>query len=276
MSLKTLIDAHAQSIARHEVEIALANLLGVTRLDLHSKVIDEKLLTNELQENLTAIVNRRAKGEPLQYILGTAPFRYLELAVGPGVLIPRPETEGLVDLVLHHLAKLPDPISVIDAGSGSGAIAISLVQETLGKKDVRVVAVEPSADASKYLSENIAKYEFDIRVVNSNIESALPEVKADIFVANPPYIPAPLASSLPGELAFEPEMALYGGDTGLAVVEAFITAAARLLKPNGFFAMEHFEEQGPEIESLLTQEFRLISLHKDLAGRIRYTTATKK
>ncbi len=267
----------ANEVSPIDAELLLAHVLGVSRMELHSKVFEltpEEIerVTEEFHDN----IKERLSGEPTQYIIGEAPFRYLTLDVGPGVLIPRPETEVLVDEVLHQLARYEEPVSIIDLGSGSGAIAISIVSEVSGKKDVRVVAVEKSADALKWLHQNIAKFDLPIRVVAEDVAQALPGIKADVVVSNPPYIPD--GEVLSKEVVdFEPAEALRGGaGNGMEVPKEFIRASLRLLKSGGLLAMEHHESQAELIAAELVSECEEIKIHYDLAQRPRFTTAIKK
>lgn len=265
-----------KNIAPVEAELLLAHALGVNRMELHGRVIE---LTDEQAIETSEIYNQaiaeRLTGKPAQYIIGSAPFRYLEYEVGPGVLIPRPETESLVDEVLHQLNTFADPVSLIDLGSGTGAIAISIASETAGKKIVNVVAVEKSSEAIAWLQKNITKHDVNVRVVQGDVSDALEGVKCDVVVANPPYLPD--GAQIPQELNFEPTQALFGGPAnGMGVPRLFIAAAARLLKPGGLFAIEHNELQGPLIVGELTANFETIALHKDLTDRPRFTTARRK
>jgi len=266
----------SKNIEAVEAELLLANLLGVNRMELHARVID---LNNEQGETTKELYSQaiaeRLTGKPTQYIVGSAPFRYLEYEVGPGVLIPRPETEPLVDEVLHQLNTFADPVSLVDLGSGTGVIAISIASETAGKKQVTVVAVEKSPEALVWLKQNIAKHDVDVRVVAGDVATALVGVKCDVVVANPPYLPD--GAQIPQELNFEPSVALFGGPSnGMAIPTEFITAASRLLKSGGLFAIEHNELQGPLIASELGQDFEAIALHMDLTQRPRFTTARRK
>ncbi len=167
MSVKDLLKFGKEQLASKnieavEAELLLANLLGINRMELHARVID---LNNEQGETTKELYSQaiaeRLTGKPTQYIVGSAPFRYLEYEVGPGVLIPRPETESLVDEVLHQLNTFADPVSLVDLGSGTGAIAISIASETAGKKQVTVVAVEKSPEALVWLKQNIAKHDVE-------------------------------------------------------------------------------------------------------------------
>ena len=264
-----------------DAEILLAHLLGVSRKEIHSQGLDipsEQL--QKITDEYNDLINQRLLGRPVQYITGSAPFRYLDLEVGEGVLIPRPETELLVDRAIGFLSSAPDKDlakSVVDLGAGSGAISIAIASEaTLKSLKVSVIAVEKSALAAEWLNKNIAKYDLPIRVVVEDVQTALDGVKADLVVANPPYIPDD--EQLPKEVEnFEPEVALRGGKVdGMQVPKLFIEAAARLLKPDGILIMEHHEYQSELIKQALKEEFRLPQTHADLTGRDRFTSARRR
>lgn len=264
-----------------DAEILLAHLLGVSRKEIHSQGLDipsEQL--QKITDEYNDLINQRLLGRPVQYITGSAPFRYLDLEVGEGVLIPRPETELLVDRAIGFLSSAPDKDlakSVVDLGAGSGAISIAIASEaTLKSLKVSVIAVEKSALAAEWLNKNIAKYDLPIRVVVEDVQTALDGVKADLVVANPPYIPDD--EQLPNEVEnFEPEVALRGGKVdGMQVPKLFIEAAARLLKPDGILIMEHHENQSELIKQALKEEFRLPQTHADLTGRDRFTSARRR
>ena len=266
----------ARKISPVDAELLLAHLLGVTRMQLHAQTVeldpDEYL---RISHEYADLITERLSGRPTQYIMGEAPFRYLSFDVGEGVLIPRPETELLVDEVLHQLHRFTDPVSVVDLGSGSGAIAISIVSETAKKRDIRVVAVEKDASALVWLNQNISKFDLPIRVIHASAHEALEGVKCDVVVANPPYVPT--IQELPEELRHEPATALFGGSIdGMAIPYEFISAAARLLKAGGLFACEHNEVQGSAFAAALEADFEAIALHRDLNYRPRFTTAIRK
>jgi release factor glutamine methyltransferase len=265
-----------KNIAPVEAELLLAHALGINRMELHSRAIElSPEQAGETSEIYNQAIAERLTGKPTQYIVGTAPFRYLEYEVGPGVLIPRPETESLVDEVLHQLNTFADPVSLVDLGSGTGAIAISIASETAGKKVVHVVAVEKSKDAVLWLHRNIAKHDVSVRVIEEDVATALEGIKCDVVVANPPYLPD--GAQIPQELNFEPAQALFGGPAnGMSAPVIFIEAAARLLKAGGLLAIEHNELQGPLIASELARDFENIALHHDLTDRPRFTTARRK
>ena len=268
-------------IATVDAELLLAHLLGVSRKQIHSQSIE---LSESEREKITLefndLIQQRLLGRPVQYITGSAAFRYLELEVGEGVLIPRPETELIVDRVIGHLSSQPDKEnskSIIELGAGSGAISIAIATEaSLKGLKVSLVAVEKSPAAAEWLNKNIAKYDLPIRVVVEDVSTALPDIKADLVVANPPYIPND--EKLPIEVEnFEPEMALRGGAVdGMQIPKLFIDAATRLLKSGGFFITEHHEKQGELIRGVLARDFLPAQTHADLTGRDRFTSAIKR
>lgn len=264
-----------------DAELLLAHLLGVSRKEIHTQALE---IPNDRIESITAeykeLISQRLLGRPVQYITGSAPFRYLDLEVGEGVLIPRPETELLVDRAIGFLSSMEnsnDAKSVIDLGAGSGAISIAIASEAALKGlSVSVIAVEKSEPAVVWLNKNIAKYDLPIRVVVQDVLTALPGVKADLVVANPPYIPDD--EKLPQEVeGFEPEIALRGGKVdGMQIPKLFIDSAARLLKPGGIFIMEHHEKQSDLVKQALKEEFTLPQTHADLTGRDRFTSARRR
>ena len=266
----------AQGIPEVDATILLEHILQTPRANVQMTLL--KMSPDEISEvdqQLRRLVLRRQNGEPVQYITGLAPFRYIELQVGPGVLIPRPETESLVGLILNHIKGLSTQkqksLKVIDLGSGSGCIAISLAREVLG---LEVTAVENSPDALVWLKRNVDSLAPDVRIIYSDVHSAAKGEQFDVVVANPPYIPN--GELLPSEVRKEPSVALFGGGPdGLAIPGAFIEAATRLLKPGGFLAMEHHETQGSAIGQLLEPYYSDITLVPDLTGRPRFTTARK-
>ncbi len=268
-------------IATVDAELLLAHLLGVSRKQIHSQSIE---LSESEREKITLefndLIQQRLLGRPVQYITGSAAFRYLELEVGEGVLIPRPETELIVDRVIGHLSSQLDKEnskSIIELGAGSGAISIAIATEaSLKGLKISLVAVEKSPAAAEWLNKNIAKYDLPIRVVIEDVSTALPDIKADLVVANPPYIPND--EKLPIEVEnFEPEMALRGGAVdGMQIPKLFIDSATRLLKSGGFFITEHHEKQGELIRSVLARDFLPAQTHADLTGRDRFTSAIKR
>jgi release factor glutamine methyltransferase len=271
-------------ISAVDAEILLAHIIGVSRKQLITSTFElpEEEIAR-VSEEFHGLVEQRLLGKPVQYITGSAPFRYLELSVGEGVLIPRPETEILIDRVIGFLqgeklnqSDKQEIKSVVDLGAGSGAISIAIATEAAIKGlDVTVVAVEKSPAAAHWLNLNISKYELATRVVVEDVATALDGVKADVVVANPPYIPNQQA--LPHEvIGFEPELALRGGDgDGMEIPTQFITAAARLLKSGGYFILEHHESQGELVKKVMVNEFNNIQGISDLTGRDRFTSGKR-
>jgi release factor glutamine methyltransferase len=263
--------------AEVEAEHLLAHTLGISRMDLHNPLTVENALSaigdlTIVEETYWKLLDRRCAHEPLQYLTGVAYFRHLELKVGPGVLVPRPESELLVEAVLTHIEKMNGPVSVVDLGSGSGALALAIATES---PQTHVIAVEKSADAIHWLKENVSFIDEKVRILESDVATALEGVKCDVVIANPPYIPD--SEALPKDVAtHEPAVALFGGPDGMRTPRLFVSAAARLLKPGGFLAIEHHETQAEEVGDVLTLEFEDILLHKDLNGRPRFTTAVRR
>ena len=267
----------AAGFAEVEAEHLLAHTLGLTRMDLHNPLTVENALTaigdiTIVEETFWKLLDRRCANEPLQYLTGVAYFRHLEIKVGPGVLVPRPESELLVESVLTHIEKLSGAVSVVDLGAGSGALALAIATEA---PTTHVIAVEKSADAIYWLKENVSFIDEKVRILESDVSTALDGVKCDVVIANPPYIPD--GQVLPADVRdHEPAMALFGGADGMKAPRLFIAASARLLKPGGFLAIEHHEEQGDEIAAVLNIDFEDILLHQDLTGRPRFTTAVRR
>ena len=259
-----------------DAEHLMAYALGISRMDLHNPVIVDDRLANFgdltiLEETFWKLLDARAAHQPLQYLTGVSYFRYLEIQVGPGVLVPRPESELLVQAVLDHLEKATETVSVVDLGSGSGALALAISTEN---EKTRVIAVEKDQAAIEWLKKNVARINEQVRIVESDVVDALQGVKCDVVIANPPYVPD--SQVLPRDVAeHEPAVALFGGPTGLDIPGRFIDTATRLLKPGGFFAIEHTEDQGDAIAALLANYFLNIITHRDLNKRPRYTTAIR-
>ena len=271
----------AADISEVDAEHLLAYVLGISRMDLHNSVKLEEALKalgdfGVIEDTFAKLISRRAAHEPLQYLTGIAYFRHLEIEVGPGVLVPRPESELLVEAVLTHIKNLEEKvtgeISVIDLGAGSGALSLAIATEAPRS---RVIAVEKSSDAIVWLKKNVARISENVRVVEGDVADVLPGVKCDAVIANPPYVPD--NQSLPRDVAdHEPHIALFGGATGLELPKRFIDAAARLLKSGGVLTIEHTEDQGAAIDALLSKDFIDIAVHQDLTGRPRWSSAVRK
>ena len=267
----------AAGFAEIEAEHLLAHVLGISRMDLHNPLTVEGALSaiadmSIVEETFWKLLDRRCAHEPLQYLTGVAYFRHLELKVGPGALVPRPESELLVEVTLQHIETLNGAVSVVDLGAGSGALALSIATEA---PQTHVIAVEKSSAAVVWLRENVSFIDEKVRIVEGDVSNALDGVKCDVVIANPPYIPD--SEELPRDVKEnEPAEALFGGTDGMDIPRQFITAASRILKSEGFLAIEHHENQAVAIESALGEDFIDIVLHRDLTGRPRFTTARKK
>lgn len=267
----------AAGFAEVEAEHLLAHTLGISRMDLHNPVTVENALNaigdiTIVEETFWKLLDRRCAHEPLQYLTGEAYFRHLTLKVGPGVLVPRPESELLVEAALTHIKKLVGEVSVVDLGSGSGALALAIATEA---PTTHVIAVEKSGEAITWLRENVSFIDEKVRILEGDVATALVGVKCDVVIANPPYIPD--SQLLPRDVVqYEPAIALFGGVDGMKAPRLFISTASRLLKAGGFLAIEHHEDQANALRDVLREDFTDILLHQDLTGRPRFTTAVRR
>ena len=219
-----------------------------------------------------AMARRRHDGEPLQYVLGNAHFRRIVLAVGPGVFIPRPETELLVEKAME---RLPQGGRVVDLGTGSGAIALSIAYE---RPDAQVYATEADPGAYPWAVRNRDELGLQAEVIEGDLFEGLPEDTKgpfDVVVANPPYVATSRREILPLDVReHEPEKALYGGGDGMLVTTRIAQEAPIWLKPDGWLAMEMSVEQQQDIMTLLTSlEYREIVIGIDLAEWPRLVVA---
>jgi release factor glutamine methyltransferase len=253
---------------RVDAELLAAHLLG----ESVGRVRALALAGAPAPEGLAGLVAERAQRVPLQHITGRAQFRHLELEVGPGVFVPRPETETVVQHAIDHARGLAEP-KMADLGTGSGAIAGALATEVPGS---RVYAVELSELAHAWAERNLAS--LGVELVLGDLRTALAEHDGtfDVVVSNPPYIPAEAVPREPEVAEHDPQIALYGGGAdGMQLPAAAAAAAARLLKPGGYFIMEHAEVQAAAVARLLetSGRWRHIAGVLDLTGRERATSA---
>ena len=253
--------------ARHDAELLLAAVLGADRLSLY--VEPKQPVDEEAAARYRELIDRRAGHEPVQYILGWEEFRGLRLTVTPDVLIPRPETEGLVERALELLAGL-DHAAVADVGTGSGAIACALAA---ARPDLELLAVEQSLGALAVASDNVRSLGLAsrVRLLAGDLFGPLVSLRGslDMVVANPPYLPAMTLSSLPAEVArFEPRLALDGGPDGLAFIARLIARLADALAPAGIALLEIGADQGDAVCELAarTRPGWRCSVERDLAG----------
>ncbi|MBB3678556.1 release factor glutamine methyltransferase [Modestobacter versicolor] len=259
-----------------DAELLLAAVLGLPR----GRLLTLDDVPPEPTARFAAWVDQRASRVPLQHLTGTAPFRHVELAVGPGVFVPRPETEQIAGWVLERIAGLAAP-TVVDLGAGSGAIALSVAAEHPG---ARVLAVERDAGAIEWTRHNAAARaaagDTPVEVLAGDMTDPqlLRELDGtvDVVVSNPPYVPD--GARLPREVAdHDPPLALWGGPDGLDVVRGLLGTAARLLRPGGWLGIEHADQQGDSLPVLVRGSggWTAVADHPDLAGRPRYTTAQR-
>jgi release factor glutamine methyltransferase len=260
---------------RVDAELLLGHTLNLGR----GQLLTRNGLNEADARRFQALVAERARRIPLQHLTGTAPFRHLELAVGPGVFVPRPETELIIDLVAEQLRSAS---IVVDLCAGSGAIALAVANETGAKQ---VLAVEQSGSALDWLRRNAreraAAGDTPIEVVDGEITSSdlLAEVsgRVDVVLSNPPYVPERIRAELSREVAYDPEVAVFAGLDGLALMPGVIATAALLLRVGGVVAIEHDDSHAISVPALLvaTGDWQSVRDHFDLSGRPRFVTAVR-
>jgi release factor glutamine methyltransferase len=252
--------------ARQDAELVLARVLGTTRLALHLE--PARRVAPDALGTLEALLARRAGHEPLQYVLGTEEFAGVRLAVGPGVFVPRPETELLVE---RAMALCPaGPARVLDLCTGSGAVACALA---LRRPQCAVWAVELSPEAARWARANVeaAGVAGRVRVVEGDLFEPVPQLAGavDLVVANPPYIAGPAVAGLPAEVRdWEPALALDGGPDGLAVIHRILAGAPRLARPGGAVLLEIGHDHAERLRGHLAGDPRYDApvFHRDLLG----------
>ena len=263
---------------RHDAEALAAHVLGTDRgaVALAAARGDDVDPGGAFEE----LVDERARRVPLQHLVGTAPFRDLVLDVGPGVFVPRPETEVVaqpaVDDAAAMVAAGRRPV-VVDLCTGSAALALAVATEVPGS---HVHAVELSAQAHAWAARNVARWApgVDLRLGDAAVAFADLDGLVDVVVSNPPYVPPDSEPVDPEVRDHDPEVALYGGGPdGLAVPRLVVAAAARLLRPGGLLVVEHADVQQRALLATLTSSgaWRDAAGHADLTGRPRYVTARR-
>jgi release factor glutamine methyltransferase len=264
----------AAGVASPEYDAAelLAHVLGTGRAAL--ALVD--VVTPEQRTGFAELVRRRARREPLQHLTGVAGFRYVELAVGPGVFVPRPETELLAGWGVDRAREVLDgnrtPV-VVDLCTGSGAMALSVATEVPAAE---VHAVELSEDAFAWAARNLASTEVDLR--QGDMADAFRDLDGtvDVLLCNPPYIPLEAFESVAPEARdHDPALALWSGQDGLEAIRVVERVGARLLRPGGVLGVEHADVQGASAPALFagTDRWSDVRDNPDLAGRSRYVTA---
>ena len=260
---------------RRSAEWLLSSATGLSRVELYAYY--DRPLSPDERERYRTLVARRAEGMPLQYVTGEMPFRHLVLHVGPGVFIPRPETEVLVDVVLDHLQGVSEP-RVVDLCTGSGCVAVSVASEC---PEARVWATELSGAAYDAACRNAlhAKVADRVQVLHGDLFDPLPQELAGTLhfvVSNPPYVPSADLPDLPAEvLGFEPREALDGGPDGLDVFRRIADQAERWLGPGGGLALELDTRMVEIAAGVLEERYEGVTVRKDLTGRDRLVYARK-
>jgi len=249
-----------------ETRILLGHALQLTRVQLITQA--ERQLSADEARALAALIERRRGGEPIAYIVGAREFYGLSFEVTPEVLIPRPETELLVELALEYAAPRN---RLLDMGTGSGAIAVALAHS---RPDLAVSALDLSATALAVAQRNASRHGAAIRLLRSDWYGAVGGERFDLIVANPPYIVAGDAHLAQGDLRFEPLDALTDHADGLAALRAIVAGAAAHLTPHGRLLVEHGYDQAPAVRALMAAA-GLVEVHswRDLAGIERVTDA---
>jgi release factor glutamine methyltransferase len=260
-----------------DADLLIGHVLDLSRGEVQAKAIAGVELRDDQRDELERMLDRRAAREPLQHITGIAYFRSLALAVGPGVFVPRPETEQVAQFAVDALRAVPGPEPIgVDLGTGSGAIAFAMATEV---PHARVYAVEVSPDAFEWTTRNRELTgALNASILLGDLAEALHELDGtvDVVISNPPYIPS---EAVPRDLEVrlhDPQVALYGGADGLDVVHSVSATGLRLLHPGGTLVLEHGELQGAAIASLLRADgWTAVATHRDLLGRDRATTALR-
>lgn len=271
------------SLAEHGVPSAEADAITLAAFALGSDVADVRRRMVMLDEadagfldRYAGLVAERGARVPLQHLTGRAGFRRLELSVGPGVFVPRPETEFVTGLAIDAALTLEAPV-VVDLCTGSGAIALAVADEV---PTATVYAVELGLEAHAWAERNVTDSGLAVDLRLGDATEAFPELDGtvDVVVSNPPYIPVGMVPLDPEVREHDPELALYGGsDDGLAIPLAVARRAAELLRPGGLLVMEHADSQGATLPRALrrTGAWTDVADHDDLTGRPRATTARR-
>ncbi len=275
-SLRSILSSSA--LPPNEARILLAHVLEqhyqLPRSALLSR--DDMLLSSVAMDAWKALEARRIEGEPIAYILGKKGFHNIELLVAPGVLIPRPETELLVDIALGEISNRPGHIKILDLGTGSGAIALA-VASAAPQSSVTATDQSPDALAIATLNAQSLSLTEQVQFRQGSWYQALDsQALFDVILSNPPYITTQDPHLSQGDLRFEPSSALTDYGNGLSCLEAIISQADQYLKPGGLIAVEHGFDQSDAVVQLMNNAgFNEIEVHLDLSGHTRAVSGRK-
>ena len=254
---------------RLDAELLLSHITGLTRTSF--RAWPERDVPVEQAERFFALVGERASGQPVAYLLGEQEFWSLPLKVSPSTLIPRPDTECVVEAALS--LELPASASVLDLGTGTGAIALALASEQPGWQIMASDRVEDAVDLAR---ENSQRLGLPVTVVKSHWFDQIPAGTFDLLISNPPYIPASDRHLREGDVRFEPESALVAGDDGLDDIRLLVTEGLNWLNSNGWMLLEHGYDQGSAVRDLFAKAgWRNMETRKDYGGNDRMTLARK-
>ena len=270
-----LADAEAQlaeagvASPRVDAELLLSHVTGVPR-----SLLLVAARPNDLQRrSYSELIEARARRVPLQHLVGSAAFRFVDVEVGPGVFVPRPETEVLAGWAVEQAGLTENPV-VVDLCTGSGAIALAIVHEVPG---AAVHAVELDEPAFGWAQRNLSGTGVDLRLGDAADAFADLDGGVDVVVSNPPYIPLDAWESVAPEVRdHDPALALWSGDDGLDAMRMIEATAWRLLKPGGVVGVEHADVQGESAPGVFGERWSDVRDHPDLAGRPRFVTARKR
>ena len=264
-----------------DAELLAGHVLGLSRGGVQAQILIGATLNEEQAEHLANLYGRRLGREPLQHITGIAYFRQLELGVGKGVFIPRPETEFVAQLAIDAISSAissgAENPTAVDLGTGSGAIALAMATEIPSAK---IFAVEKSPEAFPFTQANFDKYaaQCDATLIQGDLTDAFQELngKVNVVASNPPYIPLAMIPRDEEVRLHDPDLALYGGEDGMSVIRLVSATAKRLLVPGGALIIEHADSQSDQVcQLLLADGWREVRAHRDLTDRDRAVTAIK-
>ena len=256
---------------RLDAEVLLMHVGGLDRSKLITR--DETALTGEQQQRLDNLLERRKRGEPVAYLAGVREFWSMELNVSPATLIPRPETELLVEKALDRIS-LDAEWTIADLGTGSGAMGLALAKE---RPHCRVIATDISPAALEVAKSNARKFSLaNVEFREGDWFTPLAGETLDMIVCNPPYVRADDSHLQQGDVRFEPAIALVSGNDGLDAIRHLAEYALKLLRPGGWLMFEHGSDQAGAIDELLHRHgYRDIVSHRDLAGHVRVTACRR-